>query len=83
VFVAVQPRAVALFRNRPDGTPRNVWRGRAVDVDFLGDRARVRLEGGLPIVAEVSRAAVRDLGLMLGVEVWVAVKAAEVEVYPA
>jgi molybdate transport system ATP-binding protein len=54
-----------------------------VDVDFLGDRARVRLEGGLPIVAEVSRAAVRDLGLMLGVEVWVAVKAAEVEVYPA
>ncbi|HEX6350204.1 MAG TPA: ABC transporter ATP-binding protein [Candidatus Dormibacteraeota bacterium] len=83
VFVTVQPRAVALFRNRPDGTPRNVWRGRAAGVDYLGDRARVRLEGTLPIVAEVSRAAVDDLGLAGGAEVWIAVKAAEVEVYPA
>ena len=83
VFVTVQPRAVALFRNRPDGTPRNVWQGRAIGVDYLGDRARVRLEGGLPIVAEVSRAAVDDLGLAAGAEVWIAVKAAEVEVYPA
>jgi len=83
VFVAVQPRAVALFRRRPDGTPRNVWQGRAAGVDYLGDRARVRLEGTLPIVAEVSRAAVEDLGLADAAEVWVAVKAAEVEVYPA
>jgi len=83
VFVTVQPRAVALFRNRPDGTPRNVWQGRAIGVDYLGERARVRLEGGLPIVAEVSRAAVDDLGLAAGAEVWIAVKAAEVEVYPA
>jgi molybdate transport system ATP-binding protein len=83
VWVAVQPRAVALFRQRPDGTPRNVWQGRSAAVDYLGDRARVRLEGGLPIVAEVSRAAVEDLGLANGAEVWVAVKAAEVEVYPA
>src|SRR5439155_6498440 len=25
VFVLVQPRAVALSRHRPDGSPRNVW----------------------------------------------------------
>jgi molybdate transport system ATP-binding protein len=83
VFVVVQPRAVALFRHRPDGTPRNVWQARAAGVDYLGDRARVQLEGGLAIVAEVSRSAVEDLGLAAGTAVWVAVKAAEVEVFPA
>jgi len=83
VFAVVHPRTVALFRTRPDGTPRNVWEGRAVDLDFEGDRVRVRLEGTPPIVAEVTPAAVRELSLDRGDPVWVAVKATEVEVYPA
>ncbi len=83
VFAVVHPRAVALFRMRPDGTPRNVWEGRAVDLDLEGDRVRVRLTGSPPIVAEVTPAAVRELGLDRGDRVWVAVKATEVNVYPA
>jgi molybdate transport system ATP-binding protein len=83
VFAVVHPRTVALFRTRPDGTPRNVWEGRAVDLDFEGDRVRVRLEGTPSIVAEVTPAAVRELSLDRGDPVWVAVKATEVDVYPA
>jgi len=83
VFAVVHPRTVALYRTRPDGTPRNVWEGRAVDLDLEGDRVRVRLSGLPPIVAEVTPAAVRDLGLDRGDQVWVAVKATEVSVYPA
>jgi molybdate transport system ATP-binding protein len=83
VFAVVHPRTVALYRTRPEGTPRNVWEGRAVDLDFQGDRVRVRLEGTPPIVAEVTPAAVRELGLDRGDQVWVAVKATEVNVYPA
>jgi molybdopterin-binding protein len=35
------------------------------------------------LVAEVTRAAVRELGLVAGTEVWMAVKATEVSVFPA
>jgi molybdate transport system ATP-binding protein len=83
VFAVVHPRTVALYRTRPDGTPRNVWEGRAVDLDLQLDRVRVRLAGSPPIVAEVTPAAVRELGLDRGDQVWVAVKATEVSVYPA
>jgi molybdate transport system ATP-binding protein len=83
VFAVVHPRTVALYRTRPDGTPRNVWEGRAVDLDSEGDRVRVRIAGTPPIVAEVTLAAVRELGLDRGDQVWVAVKATEVNVYPA
>ena len=83
VFAVVHPRSVALYRTRPDGTPRNVWEGRAVDLDFEGDRVRVRLEGTPAIVAEVTPAAVRELSLDRGDPVWVAVKATEINVYPA
>ncbi len=83
VFAVVHPRTVALYRTRPDGTPRNMWEGRAVDLDFQGDRVRVRLEGTPAIVAEVTPAAVRELSLDRGDPVWVVVKATEVNVYPA
>lgn len=83
VFAVVHPRTVALYRTRPDGTPRNVWEGKAVDLDLQGDRVRVRLAGSPTIVAEVTPAAVRDLGLDRGDTVWIGVKATEIVVYPA
>jgi len=83
VFAVIHPRAVALHRARPEGSPRNVWRGRASALDFQGDRVRVGVEGEMPIVAEVTPAAVRELDLAEGGEVWVSVKATEITVYPA
>ena len=83
VFAVVHPRTVALYRARPDGTPRNVWEGRATDLDLQGDRVRVRLQGSPSIVAEVTPAAVRELGLDRGDQVWIGVKATEVDVYLA
>jgi len=80
VLVTVHPRAVSLFRERPDGSPRNVWRAPVLAVEPLLDRVRVQLGGALPIVAEVTPAAVAELGLREGTEVWVAVKATEIGV---
>ena len=82
-FAVVHPRAVTIHRLRPAASARNVWRGEADSLDLEGDRVRVRVGGPLPIVAEVTPAAVADLGLAAGGEVWVAVKATEVSVYPA
>lgn len=83
VFAAVHPRAVALHRRRPEGTPRNVWAGRVESIDREGDRVRVRVDGPVSMVAEVTPAAVSELGLAGGGDVWVSVKAAEVSTYPA
>jgi molybdate transport system ATP-binding protein len=83
VFAVIHPRAVALYLARPEGTPRNVWRGRSEDLDLQGERVRVRVSGQVPLVAEVTPAAVKQLRLDAGAEVWVAVKATEISVYPA
>jgi len=83
VFAVVHPRNVALYRSEPEGTPRNVWSGRIIALDQQGDRVRVTVSGPPRLVAEVTAAAVRELRLAEGGEVWVSLKAAEVEVYPA
>jgi molybdate transport system ATP-binding protein len=83
VHAVVHPRAVSLHHHAPEGSARNHWAGRVAEIDDLGDRVRVRVDGALPIVAEVTRAAVADLGLVPGMEVVAAVKAAEVRVHPA
>ena len=83
VFAAVHPHSVALHRQPPEGTPRNVWAGTAEALEVIGDRVRVRVAGQVPIVAEVTPAAASELRLADGGPVWATVKATEVDVYPA
>jgi len=83
VFAVIHPRAVALHRQRPEGSPRNVWPGRITGIELMGGRVRIRIEGEVPVVAEVTPAALRELGLEEGGEVWLSFKATEVGVYQA
>ena len=83
VFAVIHPRAVSLHRSKPEGSPRNVWRGNAHGVELYGDRARIRVDAQVPIVAEVTPAALAEMKLAEGGEVWVSFKATDVAVYPA
>jgi molybdate transport system ATP-binding protein len=83
VFAVVHPRAVAVHRVRPEGSARNTWPGRVTAVEPVGDRFRLQIDADPPVVAEVTGAAVNDIGLTDGAEVWVAIKATEIDVYPA
>jgi molybdate transport system ATP-binding protein len=83
VVVVVPPRAVALHRRQPEGTPRNVWPGTIEHVDDEGDRVRVQVSGLVPLIAEVTAAAVAELRLHDRAPVWVSVKATEIDVFPA
>jgi molybdate transport system ATP-binding protein len=83
VFAVVHPRAVAIHRSHPEGSPRNVWPGRATNIELLGNRVRVRIDGAVPLVAEVTPAALRELNLVEGGDVWLSFKATDVGVYPA
>jgi len=48
-----------------------------------GDRARVQVAAAVPLLADVTPAAVAELRLAPGVPVWASVKATEVTLYPA
>ena len=51
-------------------------------VESHGERVRVRLGDPLPAAADVTPAALAELGLVEGRPVWAAVKAVEVRAYP-
>jgi molybdate transport system ATP-binding protein len=82
VFAVVHPRAVALHRRQPEGTPRNVWAGTVAHLDVEGESVRVMVAGPVPVTAEVTPAAVAELGLAPGATVWASIKATEIRVYP-
>jgi molybdate transport system ATP-binding protein len=83
VFAAVNPRSVALFSDEPHGSPRNRWQGTVTDLDALADRVRVRLDGAVPVIAEITSAASRDLAVEPGSTLWSVIKATDVRIYPA
>lgn len=74
-----RPSAVAVHREAPGGSPRNVLAVRVDELEPLGDVVRVRAGD---LAADVTVAAVADLGLAPGQEVSFVVKATEVDVYP-
>jgi molybdate transport system ATP-binding protein len=81
VAVAVRPQAVTVHRHQPDSSARNTWRATVTDLAADHDRVRLQLAGPVPLVAEVTPAAVADLGLTPGAEVWVSMKAVDLAVY--
>ena len=83
VLVVVHPRAVALHRHPPGGSPRNVLPGVVRSLHADGERVRVEVEGAVPLVAEVTAAAATELDLAEGMSVWAVVKATEIGIEPA
>lgn len=81
VFAAIAPRDVALYVDRPDGSPRNTWPARVAEIHLMGDRVRVLLDGPVRLTAEITPAALSQLGLTEGALVWASVKATQIDVY--
>jgi molybdate transport system ATP-binding protein len=83
-FALIRPQAISLQRDVIATTSiQNVWRGTITDVDRLGDRVRVHLDGALPLTAEITAAALERLGLRPGDVVHAAAKATDIESYPS
>ncbi|MBF6328797.1 sulfate/molybdate ABC transporter ATP-binding protein [Nocardia transvalensis] len=80
------PAAVAVYRDHPVGSPRNVFRVRIAELTDRGGVIRVqgvdRADGASGVVADLTAAAVAELGLAAGMDVYFSVKATEVQVYP-
>jgi len=75
------PAAVAIYRDKPGGSPRNVFRVRVVDVEARGGVVRVYADtAGLR--ADVTVTSAVELSLAAGDDIYLVVKATEVAVYP-
>jgi molybdate transport system ATP-binding protein len=83
VFVAIRPSSVAVYEQRPHGSPRNEWPATVTGVEARGTSVRVALHGPPDVLADLTPAAVAELRLEPGAAVWCAVKATELDVYPA
>jgi molybdate transport system ATP-binding protein len=77
VVIGLRASDVILARERPERlSARNVLQGRVTRVVGSSDLALVRVEiGGVPILAEVTAASVKNLRLEEGADVWGIVKA--------
>jgi molybdate transport system ATP-binding protein len=84
VLLAVRPSSVTVSSEPPRGSSaRNSWAGRVTGLTLLADRIRLSVDGAPPVLADVTPAAVAELDLQPGREVWLAVKATDLEVYAA
>lgn len=81
-LATAHPRTVALFLERPLGSPRNCWQAEVLAVEGAQGSVRIQLGGEIPVVAEVTEGSVEGLGLQVGTRVWVAIKATEIRVEP-
>ncbi len=82
VSATVQPRAVSVYRSRPEGSPRNTWETTVLRVEHYGDRVRLQLGEPLALTAEITPGSVEALQIEVGSVVWVSIKATEIELRP-
>ena len=79
-LAAFAPSAVSVFLAPPQGSPRNCFKVQVQDLESQGGHIRVKAGR---LAADVSSAAVAELGLVPGSVVYFVIKAAEVVLYPA
>jgi molybdate transport system ATP-binding protein len=82
VLVSLRPSAITVHTEHPEHTStRNVWLGRVVAMEVLADRVRLDVTGAPSALVDVTPAAVAELDLESGRDVWLSAKATEVEAY--
>jgi molybdate transport system ATP-binding protein len=85
VLVAVRPSAVVVSTQPPAGptvvSARNTWQGTVSGLTMLTDRVRLDVAGSPSALVDVTADSVAELGLAPGVQVWLSVKATDLDVY--
>src|SRR5690554_3365624 len=79
------PRAVAVYREPPSGSPRNAVAVQVVGIEQQGELVRVRgrTDSGTRLAADITAPSVASLALAVGQRVTFVIKAAEVTIYAA
>ncbi|MFH9292282.1 ABC transporter permease [Streptomyces sp. NPDC017520] len=83
-LAVIAPEAVSVHRERPTGSPRNVWPGTVREITSGGSRLRLLITSAEApdLVAEITPGAAAELGIADGSTVWTSVKATEATIVP-
>ena len=82
VAAVFRPASVVVHTEQPHhASPRNVWSARVRSIEPGTGGVRLRTSGDPEVIAELTPAAVADLGLQVGSTVWLSVKATDVSAY--
>lgn len=82
-FAIVRPQSITVSRADTATSARNTFTGTIDDVDRLGDRVRIGIAAPIHLTAEITPHALETLQLRPGDTVHAAVKATDIETYPA
>ena len=82
-LAVVRPQSITLSRTVADTSARNTFAGTVDDIDRIGDRVRVGVAGPLHLTAEITAGALDTLALRPGDIVHAAIKATDIDTYPA
>ena len=82
-FAVIRPQSIVLARQVADTSARNLFSGTIDEVDRLGDRVRVGVDGPIHLTAEITAGAMETLQLRPGDPIHAAVKATDIDVYAA
>lgn len=82
-FAIIRPQSITVSTTVADTSARNTFTGTIDDIDRLGDRIRVGIAGPIHLTAEITSRALETLQLRPGDTVHAAVKATDIETYPA
>ncbi|MFE2253098.1 ATP-binding cassette domain-containing protein, partial [Streptomyces lavendulae] len=76
----IAPESVSLHRDKPTGSPRNVWPGTVREITVLGSRLRILIASDQTpdLIAEITPQAAVDLALADGTGIWASLKATEI-----
>ncbi len=82
-----RPAAVAVYRDKPHGSPRNMLEVTVAELDSTGPAVRVRADGqpdGAPgLAADITAESAAELRLVPGERIYFSVKAQEITVHPS
>jgi molybdate transport system ATP-binding protein len=82
-LLSFSPSAVTVSPAEPAGSARHRWQGTVTSLAPHGDAVRLLVTGRHDLLADVTPAAVAELGLAPGHRVWLSVKETAVRSYPA
>jgi molybdate transport system ATP-binding protein len=82
-YVSFSPSAVTVSLSQPRSSARHLWRGTLTSLAPHGDAVRLLVSGEHDLLADVTPAAVAELELAPGREVWLSVKETAVRSYAA